>query len=152
MSSLSDLFDRLDLAESTPHDATAALVADLKLNARQREFLAPLVLAWCCNIERHRVRHVEHRAELQLLRGDNQRAGVVVNRTTERQALMIETFTLGNGQRVAWGSATAQDHRDRVAYLCKLRDGYQSTIDRHLAAIEAIEAAGVTCLAQVQAA
>ena len=38
----------------------------------------------------------------------------------------------------------------RVAYLEKIRDGIDQTIDRHREAIRLIEQAGVTCLAELE--
>jgi len=58
-------------------------------------------------------------------------------------------FSLGAGLQVEWMEATVEDHRARIAYLAKLRNGIDETISRHQAAIDAIEEAGVSCLREI---
>lgn len=58
-------------------------------------------------------------------------------------------FALGTGLQIEWLEATVEDHLQRIAYLSKLRDGLDSTIARHQAAITAITEAGVTCLREI---
>lgn len=63
------------------------------------------------------------------------------------RALFRTSFRLGDGAgAVVWGDATIEDHTQRIAFLSKQRDGIDQTIGRHLAAIELIREAGVTCL------
>ena len=59
-------------------------------------------------------------------------------------------FSLGRGRKVDWMEATVEDHRARIAYLAKLRGGIDKTIQRHQAAIDAIEEHGVTCLREIE--
>jgi hypothetical protein len=66
------------------------------------------------------------------------------------RALMERGFKLGDGTRVVWADATVPQHAQRVAYLEKIRDGIDQTIDRHREAIRLIEQAGVTCLAELE--
>lgn len=141
--SLHDLFDHLGCRDVDPQVAADKIAADLKLSARQREYLAPLVLQWCANMERGRVRQIERSTAI------THRAGKVADRTAERQSLMAETFTLGDGRRIAWGTATVAQHEERITFLARYRNGITATIDRHTQAISAIRAAGVTCLAEI---
>lgn len=141
MGLFSEIHDRLGLAD--PDAAAAAMVADLKLSARQREALFPLILAECESIERARVRAVEQAVA--------PRVGRRVDPTGERAALLAETFALGDGSRVSWGEATVEQHEQRIAMLARLRDGIDATIARHRAAVEGIRAAGVKCLADLEA-
>lgn len=60
-----------------------------------------------------------------------------------------QVFALGDGQRIRWEHATVQQHRQRIDMLLRLRRGLEETIERHHAAIAVIEAAGVSCLAEV---
>lgn len=60
------------------------------------------------------------------------------------------SFRLGDGNEVAWETATRQDHETRIAMLTKLRDGLDRTIERHWEAIRCIDGAGVTCLAEIE--
>lgn len=68
-------------------------------------------------------------------------------KTVER--LNGHMFAVGDGQRVRWELATVAQHRQRIDMLLRLRRGLEETIERHHAAIDAIEAAGVSCLAEV---
>lgn len=65
-------------------------------------------------------------------------------------ALFNQSFALGDGNKVTWEQATVEQHRARVAYLTKIRDGIDRTIAQHLAAIEALEASGASCLGDIQ--
>ena len=71
----------------------------------------------------------------------------------ELRARMRDLFStpiaLGENESALWGSATVEQHRQRIAMLSKIRDGIDSTIRRHTQAIEIIEDAGVTCLNEV---
>lgn len=122
---------------NTPETLTAAICGDLRLNARQREALFGLVLERCQQWERGRVRQVEQTVS---------RVGRVADPTGARSALLVETFATGDGRRVAWGEATAADHEARIAMLSALRDGIDATLTRHLDALDAIRAAGASCL------
>jgi hypothetical protein len=62
--------------------------------------------------------------------------------------LLRESFALGDGQRVAWGEATAEQHEQRIAFLAKQRDGLAATMERHRRALEIIRAAGASCLGE----
>lgn len=65
---------------------------------------------------------------------------------TNALRLLLKTPFKVSGQWVAWGSATADEHRERVKWLEHLRTGLDRTIEQHKAAIRAIEESGVQCL------
>lgn len=73
-------------------------------------------------------------------------------RSLARKRLLTESFPLGDGTFVSWAAATAADHLARVEYLNKLKGGIETTIGRHLEAVALIEAAGVSCLGELEAA
>ena len=135
MSLFTELLERVGTV-GEPETTAAAIVADLKLNARQREVLWPIVLEACELVDRNRVRRVEQSVRL----------GVRSDPGGERAALMLESFALGDGRRVLWGAATIADHEERIAWLVKLADGIEATIDRHRETVATLRSAGVSCL------
>jgi hypothetical protein len=122
-----------------PARSAEAVATELKLNARQREALFPLIAAECERIDRNRVRNVEQSVNV----------GRRVDPTAERADLMRETFTLGSGERIPWGSATVEQHLARIEYLSKYRDGINATIGRHQAAVDRLLESGAKCLDEI---
>lgn len=61
-------------------------------------------------------------------------------------ALLTTTVALPDGTRVEWGEATRDQHVARLDMLAKHAATELETATRHRAAIEAIDAAGVSCL------
>jgi len=136
---LSSLYD--EHHDGAPaEDVADKLATILRLTRTQREVLMPLLIGYCANRDRCRVRHVE-RAEAP--QPGQQR------RTTYRDLLAL-TFALPDGTVTTWGAATIDQHQQRIDLLAKQRDGLQVTINQHQAAIEQIVAAGASCLAEVQ--
>lgn len=78
---------------------------------------------------------------------DDFRAEIRLELTAE---LMATTFALGDGRSVTWGRATVAQHRQRAAKLVGTAVGTLQTVALHEEAIAAIEAAGVSCLRDVQ--
>ena len=68
------------------------------------------------------------------------------------RSLFQSTFVLGDGRTSTWGQATVAEHRARIRYLEMMSDGLIRTAGYHERAIEIIEDAGVTCLAQAPSA
>jgi len=62
-----------------------------------------------------------------------------------RTDYLLERFYNG-AEYVLWGTATVDDHLGRIAFQESLRGGIERDIERHREAIEAILAAGVSCL------
>ena len=69
-----------------------------------------------------------------------------------RRAFLEGRFALADGTSVVMGLATVAQHRLRVELLEKMRGGIDTTIAQHLAAIDQITTAGVTCLNDIEAA
>jgi hypothetical protein len=65
-----------------------------------------------------------------------------------RAAALSEVFYTGS-EWVRWGEATIADHRARVDYLTRKRDGIDATIRRHLDTIDTLTAAGVSSLEEL---
>ena len=63
--------------------------------------------------------------------------------------LLDRVFVPGRGYELTWGEMTVPDHEARAAYLETQITGTVATIRRHRRAIELIEAAGVSTLAEV---
>jgi hypothetical protein len=73
------------------------------------------------------------------------RKAVIVDWTNE---LLAAEFALGDGVRVTWGNATAQQHATRIVLLRQNVRGNLDTIQRHEAAIAAITEKGVASLSE----
>jgi hypothetical protein len=123
----------------------SAICSRLQLTTRQREVLWALVLEQCRMIARNEVRRLEKVAKPH-------RVGQPADTAMERQQVMAETFTPGDGRRVLWGEATIADHEMRIAYLKKMRGGIDATMQRHEEAIKLLRASGATCLNDLQGA
>lgn len=134
-----ELHDRLVTGD--PATTADKITDDLDLSLRAREYLWPLIANECERIERERVRSVEAESW-----GKVRRNGRPASVLTDRAKLFTETFPLGDGTRVSWGDASADDHRKRIAMLERLHNGIAATIGRHAEAVELIESAGVRCL------
>lgn len=60
-----------------------------------------------------------------------------------------EVVRLGDATEVAWGRLTRSQHLQRIAMLSKIRDGIDSTIQRHEKAVALLDEFGVECLDDV---
>lgn len=67
------------------------------------------------------------------------------------EELLASRFALGDGRSVTWGSASVEDHNQRVALLMANASGNLETAARHQIAIERIQLAGAHCLSEVAA-
>lgn len=63
--------------------------------------------------------------------------------------LLSTVFALGDGTEVTWGTATIEQHKQRIEMLTKNAAGIVETASRHTAAVRMIEEAGATCLADL---
>lgn len=68
------------------------------------------------------------------------------------EELLSTAFATGDGNRVTWGTATLDQHKDRLRMLKKHIQGTAETAAMHSAAIKMIQEAGVSTLAEVSAA
>jgi len=65
------------------------------------------------------------------------------------EELLSTAFATGDGNRVTWGAATLDQHKDRLRMLKKHIQGTAETAAMHSAAIRMIQEAGVSTLAEV---
>jgi hypothetical protein len=136
------------------HEVAADILRTLKVSKRAAEVLFPAVVMYVTTQRRARVRAWERESNIA-------DAGKAMSDTTttlatpprfglhRRAHLLAATFAIGTGERIPWGTATVEQHRQRIGYLLAKRNGLDTTIDRHERAIAAITAAGVSCLADL---
>lgn len=132
-------------AELDDDDGVAAglLLAQLRVNAKATDALRPVIAHAIGMSRRAEVRSVERRAPRRGL-------GSSFDSVQARKEMAEAFFALGDGTRVRWGEATVAQHRQRIAMLEKMRAGLSETVARHEAAISEIEAAGVSCLDEIE--
>lgn len=129
----------------------AALVASKVMRGKSRDVRD----AWLMELLTEEVKHAQRDMSRQRESADfaalfNSRPSSSTNAPLGKfGALLTSPFAVGNGRRVSWGEATVADHLERIAFLEHMRKGITQTIDRHRVAIEQIEAAGVSCLAEL---
>lgn len=140
MSALRDLY----LPELSEHDAAVHALKALKVPESARSVLLPLVVRDVQLFRRVGSHSIEQHVPIPSKQNSDPKTSPLL-----RAELLSETFALGDGRRVRWGEATAQDHQDRIDFLTKQIRGTQQTIGRHAAAIELISTANVSCLDEV---
>lgn len=145
------------IAELTEHHLQNGTVDPYDLAARiipevNPEELVPLLAAHIGHIIRNRTRDNE-RAAFRATVASNETAVVVARPDTgpDFRLLAAERFAMGNGEKVQWLKATADDHRARIVYLSKMRDGIDDSIEQHRDALRIIETAGVNTLEEALA-
>lgn len=140
MVALSQLIDQH--ATGDP-DATAAAVFDaLRCPDKWRELFYGVVRDECRRRYRSTVREFEGQSMTDAP------SGIA---SGSRTAYLAERFYNGT-KYVEWGTATVEDHLNRITYLTMLRGGIDVTIARHEQAVAEITAAGVACLAEIEVA
>lgn len=142
------------LIEEHPEMEADELAAAVMATARTRAALAalvfPAVKETALIVRRQVTARVERQAFGHIGGEAQRRTAESADPVGDRRRLLSERFALGDGRWVAWADATVEDHRQRVAYLLRKKAGLEATIDRHAQAIEEIEAAGVSCLGDIQ--
>ncbi len=103
--------------------------------------LRTLVLNVYYNLQRSLVRTIEQEVDVELAE-----ATTVRDRVAARKVLAVETFALRDGSSVAWGAATAEQHRERATWQRELAGQCTKDAKRHELAAKEIEEAGVRCL------
>jgi outer membrane protein TolC len=135
--------------------ASPTQLAEMVLRMVTKDDLAPLLVDHLAGMQRHRTRETEREAFRTLMDREYPEpinmpdipagtASMTLSRLAE------ERFVLGDGTVVDWLQATIDDHLARISYLraiqARYNQGVNATVDRHQTAIDAITAAGVTCL------
>lgn len=64
----------------------------------------------------------------------------------ELRKLMRERFALGDGLRIEWGEATAEQHEQRAEFFERAISGHTTSMRRHLQAAEVLRSTGARCL------
>lgn len=107
------------------------------------EVLLPLVAAEVDRTIRERVRITEAEVVTSIVRRSRRNGRPAV----DRKALFLRaSIALGDGTRITWGEATAEQHLQRIAMLEGQMAGVAVTAERHRIAVAAITEAGVSCL------
>lgn len=138
MDDMASVYEALRNATDTFDDDEEAARAVLDAARTRKDVVAlvlPLVVAEANHQRRHRSRAVERRVE----RGGQDRDPVDVAK--DRGEWLKQQIALGDGRVISWADATVDDHEARIAYLTRLRDGIDRTIQRHRAAVAMIQAA-----------
>ena len=128
-----------------PSDTAAAVLDAITTLKQAKSLLFCLVHNECRRTARAATRTIESSPDGHSASGIHPESAV--GGTTRDDFLAARFY---NGDRyVSWGDATVADHEGRVAFQGTLRSGIDADIERHLEAIADIEAAGVTCLAEI---
>lgn len=128
-------------------------IAELVLAELDQAGLLMLLVNEIDDLKREATKQMEHAAFASALReqfaaGDIP-APIAGSSSEAFAALFDKSFKLGDGTEATWGEATVEQHEQRLAMLTKLRDGLNSTIDRHTEAIHVLRTSGARCLAEV---
>jgi len=149
MTTITELIEQ-QLDNGTTHDPYR--IAANIITAVNPAELVPLLADHIAHIIRHRTRENERAAyRTTLTRTTAATPTPAATTTPDFRALAAERFSMGNGENVRWMEATVDDHLARIAYLTKMRNGIDDTIERHRAAVHLIQSAGVTTLEQALA-
>lgn len=128
---------------ATPDEAADRVLGSVA-KAQLAALVRPLLVLEANRVARSLVRGIEREMDDRIAHGEDP--------ISVRRKLSAETFALPNGTRVAWLDATAADHRARARWQMKLAGACSADADRHLAAALAIEAAGASCLREIESA
>lgn len=124
-----------------PDDAASRIVRRRDI----RDLVLPLVAEEARHTARSRTRTIEQRVDRLLAVSPDARCEA-------RRTLVDERFILPDGRFVAWLDATADDHRQRAGWLRRQARAVEQTACRHELAAAEIEAAGVSCLRELEVA
>lgn len=110
--------------------------------------LLAVLRPWARREVQHVRRSAAHRVEIAV-HHDLGTAETAEDRITARERLNDIGFHLPDGRFVEWTSATASEHRERADWYRDNAKRLQAVAKWHEAAAREIEAAGVTCLAEI---
>lgn len=66
------------------------------------------------------------------------------------EAFLESEFATGDGRRVTWGDATADDHVKRIEWMTARIEGMEQDVDLHLRVLRVIEESGVRTLREAR--
>jgi hypothetical protein len=129
------------LAQNKDPEEAAILAFKRAPKDRLAEFTIPLLADVARGLARARVRDVEKLVPLDCMSNPD-----------AIRKLVKETFWIFGNGHVNWGKATVKEHRERSRAQRAHAADCNVDADRHDAAADAIEAAGVTCLDELEGA
>ena len=133
-----------------PADTAAAVMDSIGLAKKHRELFFGLLRDECRRLARSATRIAERSNAVGQKHRDTHVSDADGEIMSRAQWLARNTY---NGEEyVCVGEMTVDDHRKRAAYLSAMAGGLNRTADRHLAWAEQLEAAGVRCLNELEAA
>jgi hypothetical protein len=143
--------------EASPTASPSDLAANVLRHVRKDD-LAPLLVDHLTRMQRDRTRETERQAFRKLMDREFREPINFPAATPQQGArtlarLASERFTLADGTVVDWLKATIEDHLARISYLrsiqARYNQGVDDTVRRHEEAVALIEAAGVSCLDEI---
>lgn len=144
----------MELIEQHPemdaHQLAAAVMATARTRAELADLVLPAVTETALIVRRRVTARVERQAFGHSRYDSHGAPAESADPVGDRRRLLSEKFALSDGRWVTWAEATTADHRLRIGYLLAKKAGLDRTISRHEQAIEEIEAAGATCLGDIQ--
>lgn len=154
---MTTLYETIRDAAAKNPEASPTEIAKQLLKRLSHEELVNLLANEIARFQRNDTRGIERRVFgkmanlVPLISNERQPLSrrIVSNDLSALQPLLPKRFVLQGGVRVSWAEATTEQHRMRIEFLEKRRDGINTTISQHENAIEIIEAAGVECLGQL---
>jgi len=144
------------LAVNEDEEATAqAVMRYLKVPTASALVLAPAVRLYIATQWRATARRTEHESTRRRPPGGPS-FRPIADGPVERPRLDLTerflntTFAVARGgRRVTWGTATREDHRERIESMNKQIVGCESTRARHEAALAMLEATGAATLGDI---
>ncbi len=132
------------------YEAAEAALTELRVSKKARTLLVPIIAEALLMHRRNDTRTVERSVPISaVLAGET---SLDVRRSRLQQTVPLVSGGSLTGKRVRWGDMTVEQHRERIAFLNRHIKGVQRTIGEHEQAVAAIEAAGVSCLNDLEAA
>jgi len=126
-------------------------LAEQILDTLERGELIELLTHEIAHRQRENVRDIEHQAfkDFFAVAGEKSQ-DVQIEGSLNFKKLFSSSFSLGNGEKIDFATATIEQHQQRIAMLTKLREGLDRTIEIHRKSIQLIEENGVGCLAEIE--
>lgn len=139
-----------ELVEQNP-DRDERSLAKRALKVVDTDDLVEVIAEEIAHVRRALVARQEKQQLDEIFAAAKSRGRKIVPIPVARSAVFEETFRLGDGRRVEWGKATAEEHEARASFLEKMANSTLATAKRHRDAAAAIRSAGVQCLEEIAA-
>lgn len=126
---------------ATPDEAADQLIAKMR-KADLAALVRPLLVVHAQRYSRIATAALEREVDRRIAEGEDP--------ISVRRKLSESSFALPDGRYVTWLDATADDHRARAAWQRGQAASCVADAERHEVAAAAIEAAGVSCLREIE--